>query len=483
MSARRPTRAAKPTSRRLTNGTLKFINVTGNTAEIANTTTRATNITSGTAFTLSGTSSTVFSRPEDGAWDPTTPGRFYFVTTDRLDQVADGVGSQIGRTRLWRLNFTDITNPDLGGTIDLVLTGGVGNDANMWDNMCVAYDGKVMLQEDVGGAAHNGKIWSYDPVTNILTKVVMHDPARFGDILSGGTALPAISPFNNDEESSGIIDVTALLDGSAAAGEHVYFAVSQAHYTTGITAAQVEGGQLLVIRETPRVAFSLAASTNTVNENAGSVTLTVNRYGDLQFGGTATISTTNGTALAGTDYAALSGFSMTFAPGETAKAVNVAIANRSGAQPDRSFTASLTGASRGSPSTTTVTIIDTTTTAFAAWLAANGYAGTLGADSDNDGTPDVLEYFFNSSPNNPADRAHLPAIVRQGADLEFRFTRLQSSTLTGTLRYSTDLLTWQNAVQGVDFEIVSQTVSSGEVEVRYRILNPINAKFFQLRVE
>ncbi len=54
----------------LTNGTLKFVNVTGNTAEIANTTTRATNITSGAAFNLSSTASTAFSRPEDGAWNP-----------------------------------------------------------------------------------------------------------------------------------------------------------------------------------------------------------------------------------------------------------------------------------------------------------------------------------------------------------------------------------------------------------------------------
>ncbi|MGB8168314.1 MAG: hypothetical protein WCF18_12525, partial [Chthoniobacteraceae bacterium] len=54
----------------LTNGTLSFVNVVGNPAEIVNTSTRATNITNGTRFNLSGTSSTAFSRPEDGAWNP-----------------------------------------------------------------------------------------------------------------------------------------------------------------------------------------------------------------------------------------------------------------------------------------------------------------------------------------------------------------------------------------------------------------------------
>src|SRR4029077_6998106 len=107
----------------LTNGTLKFINVTGNPVEIVDQTTRATNITSGTRFTLSGTASTTFSRPEDGAWNPLDPNQFYFVTTDRLDQVSDNVGAQIGNTRLWRLTFDDIGNPSLGGKIDLLIDG------------------------------------------------------------------------------------------------------------------------------------------------------------------------------------------------------------------------------------------------------------------------------------------------------------------------------------------------------------------------
>src|SRR5262245_39144084 len=100
----------------LTNGTLTFVNVTGNPAEIVNTTSRATNISSGTRFSLSGTTSTTFSRPEDGAWSPIDPRQFYFVTTDRLD-VSTSTGTnptvgatgavvgQIGMSRLWHLTF------------------------------------------------------------------------------------------------------------------------------------------------------------------------------------------------------------------------------------------------------------------------------------------------------------------------------------------------------------------------------------------
>lgn len=247
----------------LTNGTLKFINVTGNAAEVVNGTTRATNITNGTAFTLSATASTTFSRPEDGAWNPANPAQFYFVTTDRLDQVSDGLGAQIGATRLWRLTFTDITNPALGGTIDLMIDGRTvgGEKVNMFDNITVnETTGHVLLQEDVGGAAHNGKVWDYDPATftgvtnsGTLKKVLRHDFSRFGDV-----AIAATAPFNNDEEGSGIIDVTAIMSGGSLhkgnPREAWYLRSDQAHYTSAtsgstITTAQVEGGQLFMLHE------------------------------------------------------------------------------------------------------------------------------------------------------------------------------------------------------------------------------------------
>ncbi|MEI8021591.1 MAG: hypothetical protein WCH39_25500 [Schlesneria sp.] len=240
----------------LTNGTMKFVNVTGNTAEVVNTTTRATNITNGTRFTLSGTASTTFSRPEDGAWDPNNPNVYYFVTTDQLDKVSDGLGSQIGQTRLWRMTFDDITNPDAGGKIDLLINGQTvaGQKVNMFDNIAVSpSDGKIYLEEDVGGAEHNGKIWEYDTATfngttnsGVLTMITKHDPARFGDV-----GVAATSPFNNDEETSGIIDITAIMASStlnqSAPGGKWLISSDQAHYTTGITTAQVEGGQLFVL--------------------------------------------------------------------------------------------------------------------------------------------------------------------------------------------------------------------------------------------
>ena len=162
----------------LTSGTLKFVNVAGHADasgatndELSNTTTRATTITSGTSFTLSATTSTTFSRPEDGVWDPSHPNQYYFVTTDRLDTAttalagqtnptigATGAGAQAGMSRLWRLNFADITNPDGGGTIDLLIDGGKPNQkVQMFDNITMTADGKIFLNEDPGNSTYNGK--------------------------------------------------------------------------------------------------------------------------------------------------------------------------------------------------------------------------------------------------------------------------------------------------------------------------------------
>jgi hypothetical protein len=130
----------------------------------------------------------------------------------------------------------------------------------MFDNIAVQRtSGHVVLLEDVGNAAHNGKMWEFDPATftgatntGTLKIIAKHDPARFGD-RAGGVTTPATSPFNIDEEMSGIIDITNIMAGSflnkGNPNEAWYISSDQAHYTTGITAAQVEGGQIFVLHE------------------------------------------------------------------------------------------------------------------------------------------------------------------------------------------------------------------------------------------
>ena len=112
----------------------------------------------------------------------------------------------------------------------------------MFDNMTVNSRGQVILQEDVGNQQHLGKIWLYNIAQDTLTEIARHDPERFGDI-----GIPATAPFNVDEESSGIIDVSSIL------GEGWYLLDVQAHYS--IAGELVEGGQLLALHIPPGKKF------------------------------------------------------------------------------------------------------------------------------------------------------------------------------------------------------------------------------------
>lgn len=169
-------------------------------------------------------------RPEDGAWDTVNPNRYYFVTTDAIDRPS----------RLWALDFYDVKHPEWGGTYKALLDGTEGQQ--MLDNITVSADGKVIALEDPGNYPGASKVWEYDPKTDGLREIAQHDPARFGDFGRAATA-----PFTQDEESSGVLDVTELFTHQP--GQKVYLLDTQAHYPFGAAGSAdrqeiVEGGQL-----------------------------------------------------------------------------------------------------------------------------------------------------------------------------------------------------------------------------------------------
>jgi hypothetical protein len=244
----------------LTNGVAKFVKINGIANEIGNATDRTSSILSGVRFTLSDTESTHFSRPEDGAWNPRNPNEYYFVTTDQLDKTDLTGGTQKGGARLWRLTFDDIKNVDAGGKIDILLdsatmAGGVGVDKpNMFDNISANADGTITLQEDVGGSEHNGKMWQFNPADGSVTLLSKFDPALFGDIVGGSFVA---GTHTKDEESSGAIDITKLLnrhDGKKyelfVVQDHASAASLQAIGALNAEAdpiAMYQGGQLILM--------------------------------------------------------------------------------------------------------------------------------------------------------------------------------------------------------------------------------------------
>jgi hypothetical protein len=127
------------------------------------------------------------------------------------------------------LRFTDVKNPDLGGSIEALLDGTEGH--RMFDNLTIDPRGHVLLNEDVGGNERLGKVWRYTIATDNLTEIAAADPARFS------TGAPGF--LTNDEEASGIIDATALL------GAGWFLVDLQAHYA--ISGELFEGGQFMAI--------------------------------------------------------------------------------------------------------------------------------------------------------------------------------------------------------------------------------------------
>jgi len=207
---------------------------------------------------------TQFRRVEDGAFDPNNPNDFYFVTTDQFGAS--------GFSKLWRLRFDDITSPEDGGTIEILINGaGTGSNigfgtGEMFDNIAVDKMGRVLLQEDVGNQALLGKVWIYDIASGATLEVARHESDFFIDtdlVTAGVQSVKDLDPAiagnqgTQDEESSGIIDLSGIL------GEGYYLLNVQAHLN--ITASQpelVEPGQLLVMHVGATAGIGFDGATN-----------------------------------------------------------------------------------------------------------------------------------------------------------------------------------------------------------------------------
>jgi secreted PhoX family phosphatase len=172
---------------------------------------------------------TGFARPEDGAWDTHNPRAFWFNTTDKLG----------GDSRLQRLEFDDIQRPMAGGRIQTMLQAKqIG--AEMLDNLTVDAGGRVLLQEDPGDHPRLAAIWAYEPSTGLTRKLFEANPALF----SAGQS----DFMTTDEEHSGIVEVTALLQKASwfDARRRYYLGTTQAHLAHA-KSDLVEHGQLWLI--------------------------------------------------------------------------------------------------------------------------------------------------------------------------------------------------------------------------------------------
>jgi hypothetical protein len=209
-------------------------------------------------------------------------------------------------------------------------------------------------------------------VTLTVTRTGDTDPATVDYATAGGSATSG-SDFTPDsgtltfaagQTSQSII--LGILDDAATEGPET-FTVTLSNPSAATLGAPSEATVTVADVENGTIQFSSA--TYSVNENGGSLTVTVVRTGGSDGTVTVNYATSNGTANAGSDYTATTG-TLTFLPGDTSETFNVPILPDAVVEGDETFNLTLTtptgGAVIGSPATAVATIVDAPVAAIAA---------------------------------------------------------------------------------------------------------------------
>jgi formylglycine-generating enzyme required for sulfatase activity len=163
------------------------------------------------------------------------------------------------------------------------------------------------------------------------------------------------------DTASKSITVPIANDGTPESGES--FIVTLSNPAGGATLGSPATATVTIVDDDPPPSgtLQLAQANYSVNENAGTVTLSATRTGGSSGAVSVQYATANGSAVAPGDYAATSG-TLNWASGDTAsKTITVPIVNDSTAESSESFTVTLSnpagGATLGSPPAATVTIL------------------------------------------------------------------------------------------------------------------------------
>jgi autotransporter-associated beta strand protein len=220
------------------------------------------------AATAAGT--TQFARPEDAHW--LDHNSLLFATTGAT------VNSVAVTSKIYQLDFnSDDANGILttGGNISVVvnsanMTGLDGAKATTFDNLTVGEDGKLYIQEDPGNNAYVAKHWIVDlsQSTQALrestaVQIFESDRNRFS---TGAAQFQTI-----DEEHSGIIDITSIVNDGITGSKWLLVATQNHALATGASAATlVEGGQFIALNYKVGSASSVVGNLMTL-DNGGTI--------------------------------------------------------------------------------------------------------------------------------------------------------------------------------------------------------------------
>ncbi|MEI7550411.1 MAG: alkaline phosphatase PhoX [Actinomycetes bacterium] len=199
-----------------------------------------------------------FARIEDGEFDPNNPNVYYFLTTESNKDAGATASNPATPTvsrdggALWRFTFTDVANPTLGGQLEMLLNGTETPLLGKPDNLTVDPKGYLILQEDPGNNDLVSRLVAYRISDGKMAVIGQFDEQYF--------KVGASKFITKDEESSGVISITSILnkgDGASYfmfdAQVHAPIALSRPDLAKGANIAQiqaeaVEGGQYYLMK-------------------------------------------------------------------------------------------------------------------------------------------------------------------------------------------------------------------------------------------
>jgi autotransporter-associated beta strand protein len=213
---------------------------------------------------------TQFARPEDSHW----------LDTDSLIFATTGatVNSIVVSSKIYQLDFnSDATNGILttGGNIKVLvnsanLTGKDGAKAASFDNITVGDDGMLYIQEDPGNNPYVAKHWIVNPTAGnqaaieaSAVQIFESDRSRF---TTGATQFQTL-----DEEHSGIIDITTIVNDGIVGSQWFLVATQNHAAATGASAATlVESGQFIALNYKVGSASGVVGNVMTL-DNGGTI--------------------------------------------------------------------------------------------------------------------------------------------------------------------------------------------------------------------
>ena len=307
------------------------------------------------------------------------PAGLKFSLSPGGDPMISGIANTAG-TYTFTLTATDSFGCKGSRTYTITIDGATAAPTNVGTNVSVT----------PGGAG--GTTVIYTTVTTAgMTTATPIDLSLIGRSPKDGTvntsAIGSLPPGYQLDENSYAVDVTttATVSGPIAVclsapwvidpivfgklrvlhGEQGTFidrTISQ-DYTTGNICAQLNSLSPFVLATAPNLQVRFNAATYSVNEGAGSTTITVNRTGDTSSAASMRFATSDGTAKEGKDYTAAYGL-LNFARGETGKSFTVLIIDNGFAAGARTVNLTLSnpsGATLATQSNAVLTIVDNDT--------------------------------------------------------------------------------------------------------------------------